>query len=193
MSRPRLAVATGNPGKLREYRELLATVPAELVPCETEVEESGATYEENAGLKAEAAVALTGAWAIGDDSGIEVEALDGFPGVSSARLAPTQVERTAELLRRLQGVPRPWRARFVCVIALARPAGPTTFHRGEVEGEVVPEWRGTAGFGYDPVFLLPEAGRTFGEMDSEEKTRWSHRGRAVRALLAGGELAALGR
>ena len=184
----RLAVATGNQGKLAEYRELLESVPVEIIPCDTGADESGATYEENARLKAEAALELCGAWALGDDSGIEVDALGGFPGLGSARLAPTQVERTAELLRRLEGLPRPWRARFVCVIALARPGAPVTFHRGEVAGEVVPEWRGTAGFGYDPVFLLPEAGRTFGEMDSREKQEWSHRGRAVRALLAGGAL-----
>ncbi len=158
------------------------------MPCDTAVEEHGSDYAQNARLKAEAATAATGLWAIGDDSGLEVEALDGFPGLHSARLAPTQVERTEELLRRLRDQPRPWRARFVAVIALARPGGATTIYRGEVPGEVVPEWRGTTGFGYDPVFLVPEAGRTFGEMEPAEKHRWSHRAAAVRALLASGEL-----
>ena len=161
------------------------------MPYDTRVDETGATYADNARLKAEAAAAATSLWAIGDDSGLEVEALDGFPGLHSARLAPTQRERTEELLRRLRDRPPPWRARFVSVIALARPGGPTTFHRGEVAGEVVAGWRGTAGFGYDPVFLPDGADRTFGEMGAEEKHRWSHRAAAVRALLASNELAAL--
>jgi XTP/dITP diphosphohydrolase len=161
------------------------------VPHDTAVEETGATYSENARLKAEAAVAETGLPALGDDSGLEVEALDGFPGLHSARLAPTQVERTAELLNRLRTEPRPWRAKFVSVIALARPGGETTFHRGEVPGEIVPDWRGEAGFGYDPVFMPAGATQTFGEMEAGEKHRWSHRAAAVRALLASGELATL--
>lgn len=158
------------------------------MPCPTEVEESGRDYAANARLKAEAAVATTGLPAIGDDSGLEVEALDGFPGLHSARLAPNQVERTAELLRRLQGIPTPWRARFVCAIALARPERAAEFFHGEARGEIVPDSRGEAGFGYDPVFLVPEAGRTFGEMPSAEKHRWSHRAAAVRALRASGVL-----
>lgn len=120
-----------------------------------------------------------------------MEALGGFPGLHSARLAPTQAERTAELLRRLRDVPRPWAARFVSVVALARPQGPTTFHRGEVRGEVIPDWRGSAGFGYDPVFVPAGADRTFGEMSPGEKHRWSHRAAAVSALLASGELDAV--
>lgn len=160
------------------------------MPFATEVDESGTTYEENAALKSEAALRATGLPSLGDDSGLEVEALNGFPGLRSARLAPTQVQRTAELLRRLDGAPRPWRARFVCVIALARPGRIVSLHRGEAVGEIVPEWRGEAGFGYDPVFYVPEAGRTFGEMAPDEKHRWSHRAAAVRALLASGELQA---
>lgn len=151
----------------------------------------GATYEDNARLKAESARDASGLWAIGDDSGIEVDALGGFPGLRSARLAPTQEERTAELLRRLRNEPRPWTARFVCAIALARPDGETTFHRGEARGEVIPEWRGAAGFGYDPVFWIPDAGKTFGEMPSAEKHRWSHRSAAVAALVSSGELSRL--
>jgi XTP/dITP diphosphohydrolase len=184
----RLAIATGNQGKLREYRELLAGSGLELLACDTGVAETGRTYEDNARLKAEAAVAQCGSPALGDDAGIEAQALGGFPGLHSARLAPTQAERTAELLRRLSGEPRPWRGRFVCVIALAAPGSETSFYRGEVEGEIIPDWRGEAGFGYDPIFLLPGAGRTFGEMDPEEKHRWSHRGAAVRRLLESGAL-----
>ena len=159
--------------------------------CESGVDENGATYAENARLKAEAAVAKTGIWAIGDDSGLEVDALNGFPGLHSARLAPTQRERTAELLRRLEGVPRPWPARFVCVIALAGPDGATTFHGGEAAGEIVPEWRGTAGFGYDPMFLPDGHTRTFGDMTADEKhglppkgQGLSHRARAFLKLAA---------
>jgi XTP/dITP diphosphohydrolase len=162
------------------------------VPHDTGVEETGSTYDENARLKAEAAVAQTGLPALGDDSGLEVEALGGFPGLHSARLAPTQKERTEELLRRLSDLsPSGRRAKFVSVIALARPGGPTTFYRGEVTGEILTEWRGTAGFGYDPVFVPSGADRTFGEMDAAEKHRWSHRAAAVRVLLTSGDLKSL--
>ena len=185
---PELLVATGNAGKLGEYRTLLAGTGFEVVPFPTGVAELGQTYEENARLKAEAAVAAARRPALGDDTGIEVEALGGFPGPRAARLAPTQAERTAALLERLRDTPRPWRARFVCVVALAAPGAETLLFRGERGGELIPEWRGTVGFGYDPVFYVPEAGRTFGEMDMEEKNRWSHRGAAVRRLLASGAL-----
>lgn len=184
----RLVVATGNAGKLREYSELLANTRLELIDHDSHADETGTTYEENATLKAEAARDQTGLAALGDDAGIEVEALDGFPGLYSARLAPTQVERTRLLLERLASVPRPWRARFVAVVAVARPGMQTVTFRGERWGEVVPEWRGTVGFGYDPVFLVPEDGRTFGEMEPAEKHRWSHRGAAVRRLLESGVL-----
>jgi XTP/dITP diphosphohydrolase len=183
-----LLIATGNAGKLGEYRSLLASAGFELVAYATGVEETGATYEENALLKAEAAVADKGLPALGDDTGVEVEALAGFPGTRSARLAPTQPERTSALLERLRGVARPWRARFVCVIALAAPGERTLTFRGQRAGEIVPDWRGGVGFGYDPVFLVPEAGRTFGEMEPEEKNRWSHRGQAARLLLESGAL-----
>ena len=184
----RLVIASGNAGKLREYRELLAGSGFELVAFDTEVDEVGKTYAENAQLKAETACERSGLPALGDDSGVEVEALGGFPGLHSARLAPTQVERTAELLRRLEGKPRPWNARFVCVLALAAPGQATQLFEGECRGEIVPEWRGKAGFGYDPIFLVPGTGKTFGEMPPEEKRLYSHRARAVRALLESGVL-----
>ena len=189
--RPRLVIATGNAGKIGEYRELLANAGVELVAFDTEVDEAGETYSENARLKAEAALSKSGLPSLGDDSGLEVEALGGFPGLKSARLGPTQKERTAELLRRLQGVPRPWKARFVCVIALAVAGRDTRFFEGECRGEVVPEWRGEAGFGYDPIFLVPGTGKTFGEMPREEKRRYSHRAAAARALLQSGALSEL--
>ncbi len=189
--RPRLVIATGNAGKIGEYRELLANAGVELVAFDTEVDEAGETYSENARLKAEAALSKSGLPSLGDDSGLEVEALGGFPGLKSARLGPTQKERTAELLRRLQGVPRPWKARFVCIIALAVAGRDTCFFEGECRGEVVPEWRGEAGFGYDPIFLVPGTGKTFGEMPPEEKRRYSHRAAAARALLQSGALSEL--
>ena len=189
--RPRLVIASGNAGKLREYRDLLSGAGVELVAFDSEVEEVGESYSENARLKAEAALAKSGLPSLGDDSGLEVEALDGFPGIKSARLGPTQKERTAELLRRLEGVPRPWQARFVCVIALAMPGRDTRFFEGECRGEVVPEWRGEAGFGYDPIFLVPGTGKTFGEMPPEEKRKYSHRAAAARALLESAALSEL--
>ena len=175
-----LVIASGNPGKVREYRALLAGLDVE--ELETGVAEVGETYEANAALKAEAAGAATGLPALGDDTGLEIEALDGFPGLHSDRLAPTQAERERLVFERLAVVPRPWRARFVCVIALAAPGAPTRFFRGERAGEVV-EPRAPGGFGYDSVFLVPEAGLTFSEMGLEGKNRWSHRAAAVAALL----------
>jgi XTP/dITP diphosphohydrolase len=189
--RPRLVIASGNAGKLREYRDLLVDADVELVAFDTEVEESGETYAENAQLKAEAALAKSGLPSLGDDSGVELDALEGFPGIRSARLGPTQKERTAELLSRLQGVPRPWKARFVCVIALAVPGHEVRLFEGECRGEIVPEWRGEAGFGYDPVFLVPGTGKTFGEMAPEEKRKYSHRAAAARALIESGALGQL--
>ncbi|HLQ62507.1 MAG TPA: RdgB/HAM1 family non-canonical purine NTP pyrophosphatase [Candidatus Acidoferrales bacterium] len=186
--RPRLVVATGNPGKLREYEQLLGGAGFSLVAHDPGVRESGATYEANAALKASAARDATGLPSLGDDSGLEVEALNGFPGLGSARLAPTQAERTAILLGRLRGRPRPWRARFVCVVALAALGRPVRTFRGQVEGELAPAPRGAGGFGYDPLFVLPEVGRTFAELPPADKHRWSHRARAVQRLRESGDL-----
>ncbi len=186
--RRRLVVASGNAGKLGEIRELLSGTGVEIVAFDGEVEEVGETYAENARLKAETALAQSGLPSLGDDSGIEVEALGGFPGIRSARLGPTQKERTNALLQRLHGHPRPWLARFTCTLALAVRGRPVEFFEGGCHGEVVPEWRGTAGFGYDPIFLVPELGSTFGEMTPQEKHRFSHRAAAVRALIQSGAL-----
>lgn len=186
--RPRLVIASGNAGKLREYRDLLSGAGVDLVAFDSAIEEVGESYAENARLKAEAALAKSGLPSLGDDSGLEVDALDGFPGIRSARLGPTQKERTAELLKRLEHVPQPWKARFVCVIALAVPGRDVELFEGECRGEVVPEWRGEAGFGYDPIFLVPGTGKTFGEMPPEEKRKYSHRAAAARALLESGAL-----
>ncbi len=184
----RLVVATGNPGKLREYEELLAGAGFQLVAHDPGIPETGSSYQENAELKAAAALAATGLPALGDDSGLEVLALGGFPGLGSARLAPTQSERTAILLDRMRGLPRPWRARFVCVVALAVRGQAVRSFRGEVEGELAEAPRGSGGFGYDPLFVLPELGLTFAELPAAEKRRWSHRARAVARLRESGQL-----
>ena len=186
--RRELVIASGNAGKLREYRELLAATGLELIAFDHEVDEVGETYADNAQLKAKAALAASGLPALGDDSGVEVNVLGGFPGLRSARLGPTQKERTAILLERLHGHPRPWTARFVCTVALAAPSRPAQFFEGECGGEIVPEWRGEAGFGYDPIFLVPGTGKTVGEMPPAEKRLYSHRARAVRAMIDSGAL-----
>ena len=182
-------IASGNPGKLREYRDLLIASGFELDSVDTGVAEDRDSYAGNASLKAEAASASTGHPALGDDSGLEVAALDGFPGVRSARLGGTQHERERILFDRLRGVPRPWHAQFVCALALAVPHRPTRVFIGKRDGEVVEPRRGGGGFGYDPVFLVPEVGKTFAEMTLAEKQRWSHRAAAVKALLESGTLA----
>jgi XTP/dITP diphosphohydrolase len=187
----RLLVATRNPGKLEEMWRLLGGRGVELAAWPGEVEEVGETYAVNAALKADAAAGATGEPALGDDSGLEVGALDGFPGLHSARLAPTQAERNRLLFDRLAGVPRPWRARFVCVLALAVPGSPTMCFEGQRRGEVVEARSEGGGFGYDPVFLVPELGKTFAELEPEVKDGWSHRGAAARALLESGALARL--
>src|SRR4029077_17927052 len=133
-----------------------------------DVAEVGSTYAENAALKADTAREVLGLPAVGDDSGVEVEVLKGYPGIHSARIGPTQKERTQVLLDRLAEHRRPWLARFVCTIALAPPGRATEFFEGECRGEIIPEWRGVAGFGYDPVFLVPGTGKTFGEMAPDE-------------------------
>ena len=187
----KLVLASGNAGKLAEYRELLAETGLELVAYDSDADEVGQTYAENARLKSDAALRASGLASLGDDSGVEVDVLDGFPGIRSARLGPTQKERTAALLARLDGHPRPWTARFVCTVALSVPGRDVQLFEGECRGEIVPEWRGHAGFGYDPIFLVPGTGKTFGEMPPEEKRLYSHRARAVRALLESGALARL--
>lgn len=185
----RLLVATGNPGKLREFREILEPLgvrviaPGEIGYRDT-VPEDGETLEENAEKKARAAAAATGFPALADDSGLFVEALDGAPGIRSARYAGEQqdpVANCAKLLRALDGTDRR-EAAFRCVIALVEPEGPAHRFDGVCHGRITEAPRGTNGFGYDPVFEVPALGRTFAELDSETKHRLSHRGGALRKL-----------
>lgn len=185
----RLLIATTNPGKLVEFRELLGDLPVELVLPERDlrVAETGSSYAENAALKARAYAAAGGLLTLADDSGLEVDALGGAPGLHSARYSPlpgaSDADRRAHLLANLRGQPRPWTAHFHCTVALALPGGQVQFAEGQVYGEILPEERGSNGFGYDPLFLLPELGRTMAELTREEKNTLSHRARALHASL----------
>ncbi|MGI8563824.1 MAG: non-canonical purine NTP pyrophosphatase [Candidatus Dormibacter sp.] len=188
-----LFLATGNAGKLGEFQELLLGTGLTLEAVDTRVPETGDSYGANAALKAEAATRSRAGPALGDDSGLEVAALGGYPGLLSARIAPTQAEREALLLERLRHHPRPWRARFVCLLALSVPGRQTLSFSGEAAGEIrEPAGRGH-GFGYDPVFWPSGSRLSLAELPPIEKHRLSHRGAAVRALLASGALATLGR
>jgi XTP/dITP diphosphohydrolase len=182
-----LLVATHNQGKIREYRDLLADLPLTVTWLDQEgvtleVAETGATFTENACLKAEQYANLTGHWTWADDSGLEVDALGGQPGVYSARYGGPglsdrdRYQRLLAALAELPGAPRT--ARFRCVVAIAAPGGPIYTVEGAVEGVIVDEPRGSHGFGYDPVFYLPEHGATMAELPPGVKNRLSHRGLA---------------
>jgi XTP/dITP diphosphohydrolase len=184
----RLLLASGNPGKLVELRALLRGLPVEVVsrPDLPDVAETGETFVENAILKAYAAALWSGEWALADDSGLEVDALDSAPGVLSRRYAgpdATDAERNARLLAELAGVPDPQRtARFRCAVALAAPDGRVWTAEGTCEGKIAHTPRGEHGFGYDPIFCLPDLNRTMAELLPEEKGRLSHRARALAAM-----------
>jgi len=182
-----LVFATTNPGKLKELRALVGdsvrVLSAADVPNAPEVEEDAPTFEGNARKKALEWARATGEWALADDSGLCVDALDGRPGVRSARYAPTEAERNQRLLGELASVPAERRtARFVCALCLAAPDGTTEVAEGTCEGRIGDAPRGTNGFGYDPCFVLPD-GRTMAELTRDEKSALSHRGAAFRALL----------
>ena len=220
-----LLIATNNNGKIKELHELLDDLGIELVTpskigLDLDVIEDGHTYAENATKKALAFAQANGLISLADDSGLEVDALDGAPGLYSARYGSpdgnklSDGERRKYLVSKLQGKPRPWTARFRAVIAIAVPEsvtlsreaakslghnqtetlrspqnssltpsrrsiGRVTITEGICEGEIIPEERGTGGFGYDPIFLLPELGKTMAELSMDEKNRLSHRARAV--------------
>ncbi len=190
-----LVIATRNPGKFREIAALLHSPGVLLLPLDRvgpiEVPpESGESFQENARLKAVAVAQASGQLALADDSGLEVDALGGQPGVRSARLGGPQAsdaDRNKLLLERLQGVPTEQRtARFRCAVAIAEPQGLTRLAEGRCEGRITLAPRGTRGFGYDPIFEIPSLGKTFAELEPEVKNRLSHRARAVtgaRAIL----------
>lgn len=182
----RLLLATGNPGKVAEFAEALPGVTF-LSTADVSLgafpPEAGSSYDENALIKASFAAAGSGLPALADDSGIEVDALGGEPGIHSARFGGdvSDGERIALLLRRLRDVPDGQRgARFVCSLVLALPDGNVHVFRGETRGSLLHGPRGRGGFGYDPVFFSPELGRSFSEAGVAEKRRVSHRGRAIR-------------
>ena len=194
----RLIVATGNPGKLAEFRDLLARFPFELTSLGElglpSAEESGATFLANATLKARHAAEASGLAALADDSGLEVDALGGAPGVYSARFAGPQADaaaNNAKLIASLRALdpqrnPQPWRARYRCVLVLVRHADDPAplIAAGQWEGVIVAAPLGSGGFGYDPHFWLPQLGQTAAQLPREQKNRLSHRGTALRELQA---------
>jgi XTP/dITP diphosphohydrolase len=185
-------LASNNPGKLQEMQAILRenglrwTTPEE-AGIDLEIEEDGQTYAENAAKKALAFAQRSGRLSLADDSGLEVAALQGAPGLYSHRFAPqpeaTDADRRAYLLARLRGHPRPWLARFHCTVAVATPAGEVYFREGECPGEITPQEYGLSGFGYDPVFLVQGLDRTMAELDPAKKNQVSHRARAMRAAV----------
>jgi XTP/dITP diphosphohydrolase len=203
MNNPKLLIATNNKGKVEEIQDLLKDINVELVTpndigIKLRVKEDGNTYAENAEKKALAFAHASELISLADDSGLEVDALAGAPGLYSARYGPppsppifqenggrerggySDSDRRAYLLKNLEDKPRPWTATFHATIAIAIPGNPSVrFAKGECRGEIIPEERGTGGFGYDPIFFIPEAKRTMAELGMEEKNRLSHRARAV--------------
>lgn len=186
----RLVVATHNQGKLREYRGLLAGLPLELVSLDDlgithDTPETGRSFAENAQIKARAYAALTGLWTWADDSGLEVDALGGRPGIYSARYGGNGLsdgDRIQVLLRELAAHPGAKRtARFRCAVALALPDGSVHIVEDVLEGRIINEPRGSHGFGYDPVFYVPELAATLAELSPEVKNRISHRAKAALA------------
>ncbi len=187
-----LLIATNNRGKVDEIKALLEGLNITLltpfdVGLSLEVVEDGKTYAENAAKKALAFAQASNMIALGDDSGLEVDALDGQPGLLSHRFYPvinaTDAERRKYLLQRLGSSPRPWTARFHATIAIAYPPGEVKLAEGQCEGEIIPEERGTNGFGYDPIFYIPQFGKTMAELEMDEKNRLSHRARAIQNAI----------
>ncbi|RDB33519.1 XTP/dITP diphosphatase [Exiguobacterium sp. RIT594] len=189
----KIIVATRNPGKVGEFQAMLGRLGYDvesLLDYETapETEETGSTFEENAELKSKEAAAYFGHAVLSDDSGLEVDALDGAPGVYSARFAgedKSDAANNALLLEKLADTPAEQRtARFVCALSLAKPSGETLTVRGTMEGRIGFELKGTNGFGYDPLFLIPSLNQTAAELTKSEKAAISHRGQALRKLEA---------
>jgi XTP/dITP diphosphohydrolase len=190
----RIVLASNNPGKVREFNQLLSDTELEVVPQSAfsvpEIEETGLTFVENAILKARNATQHTGLPAIADDSGLEVDALSGAPGIYSARYAgagASDLDNLEKLLTSLQGVDDDQRsARFQCLMVYMRHARDPTprIFQGTWEGSILREPRGSGGFGYDPVFLVPEMNRASAELPPDVKNRLSHRGQAIRQLVA---------
>lgn len=187
----KIIFATGNEGKMKEIRLILADLGAEILSLkdagiDMEIAEDGKTFEENAVIKAKAVMKATRALVLADDSGLEIDYLHGEPGVYSARYLGEDTSyriKNQNLIDRLEGVPEEERtARFVCVIAAAFPDGRVLTARGTIEGIIGYEERGEGGFGYDPIFYLPEYGCSTAELSLEKKNELSHRGKALRRM-----------
>lgn len=186
-----LVIASGNPGKLKEIHALLEHLPITLINPENlgltlNIKEENDSYFANAKRKALAFAKTSGHWALADDTGLEVDALDGAPGLQSARLAGpnrSDADRRALLLSLLMPHPKPWTARFRCTVVLAGPRGSIDAGEGTCEGQIIPQERGHHGFGYDPIFLLSNLDKTMAELSLEEKNRLSHRAHAVQDIL----------
>ncbi|MEL6495766.1 MAG: RdgB/HAM1 family non-canonical purine NTP pyrophosphatase [Cyanobacteria bacterium J06623_7] len=184
----KLIVATGNPGKLAEIQEYLVDLPWELAlkPAEIDVDETGTTFIANARLKATEVAKAVGQWSIADDSGLAVDALDGAPGLYSARYGSTDKERINRLLRELaeSDDTANRQAKFICAIAIANPKGKIVLEtEGICPGEILHSPKGDGGFGYDPIFYVPREQQTFAEMPAATKSRVSHRGVAFAQLM----------
>jgi XTP/dITP diphosphohydrolase len=188
-----LLLATTNRHKLEEYRAIFSAIPFRLLSLSDirlgmDVEEAGTTFAENAELKALAYAKASGMLTLADDSGLEIDALGGAPGVYSARFAGAETsyeERFRLILEQLEGLPLEQRsARFACAITVAEPAGYYRTVEGTIEGRIADAPRGNQGFGYDPIFYVPTLGKTMAELPSEQKNRISHRGRAARLAAA---------
>lgn len=184
----KLLIATNNKGKVKELQELLRGLNIQLVtPSEInlilDVTEDGNTYAENASKKAIAFAKASRLISLADDSGLEVDVLNGAPGLYSARYSPDpgadDANRRNYLLQNLKGKPQPWKAHFHATIAIAKPTGEVQLAEGNCYGEIIPEERGSGGFGYDPIFLLPELNKTMAELEMKQKNRLSHRALAV--------------
>ena len=187
----RIIFATGNEGKMREIRMIMADLGMEILSMKeaglsADVTENGTTFEENALIKAKAIAALCDDIVLADDSGLEIDALNKEPGVYSARYLGEDTSyhvKNKNLIDRLEGVPEEERtARFVCSIAAVMPNGEAYVEKAAMEGRIGYEERGENGFGYDPIFVLPEFGKTTGELSPEEKNQLSHRGKALRMM-----------
>ncbi len=184
-----LVIATTNKGKVKEFRSLLSPSIKEILSINDfdnipKIEETGNTFEENALIKATVVANITGKSAVSDDSGLEVEALGGEPGIYSARYAgqaATDSDNIDKLLKELEGINNR-AARFVCCIALVNSSGMENTFTGTCEGEILTARRGEGGFGYDPVFYYPPADKTFAELNLEEKNKYSHRAKAIEKL-----------
>jgi len=188
----KLLLATNNKGKVAEIKDLLGKTgltlltPADL-KLALEVPEDGLTYAENASKKAAAFAQVSGLIALGDDSGLEVDALNGQPGLHSHRFCPipnaTDADRRNYLLEKLERASRPWTAHFHATVAVVLPSGQTHITSGQCDGEIIPDEHGSNGFGYDPIFFIPGIGRTMAELGMDEKNRLSHRALAIQNAI----------